>query len=268
MLMDIVEMPFMRFPGMPVVARVYAILAKYAALGVAPIAVPPIVFDVPIVTEKIPTAEGHRPRDTSARWPVMPGTSSTWSPARSRAPTSPTSAPTSGPHPAARPSVAWQPFERRIAQLQPRRPGQEGPRPERTSTPSPTRSRSPSRSPNISLLHPPLGCGSTPPSKVQFSDDTAGSAAEALKCARATCCTTPIRDRHRDARRRRATARLRSKMVVGGPGCRPRLRRHVLRQQRDPQLKRGEYKQTFSISRDGLIISNAGRPVWVRGVPS
>src|SRR5437762_6462031 len=33
-MMDLVEMPFMRYPGMPIIARVYAILAKYAVLGV------------------------------------------------------------------------------------------------------------------------------------------------------------------------------------------------------------------------------------------
>ncbi|QBX56736.1 hypothetical protein EXE58_15575 [Nocardioides seonyuensis] len=42
-LMDLVEMPFMRYPAMPEVAQLYAILAKYAVLGIAPVVVPPIV---------------------------------------------------------------------------------------------------------------------------------------------------------------------------------------------------------------------------------
>jgi hypothetical protein len=45
-LMDIVEMPFMRFPGMPAIAQVYAILAKYVFLGIVPIAIPPFILDV------------------------------------------------------------------------------------------------------------------------------------------------------------------------------------------------------------------------------
>lgn len=45
-LMDLVEMPFMRYPAMPEVAQLYAILAKYAVLGIAPVVVPPIVSAV------------------------------------------------------------------------------------------------------------------------------------------------------------------------------------------------------------------------------
>jgi len=54
LLMDLVEMPFMRFPAQPIIARVYSILAKYAALGIAPIAIPPIVPDVPNPLEEMP----------------------------------------------------------------------------------------------------------------------------------------------------------------------------------------------------------------------
>ncbi len=57
-MMDLVEMPFMRFPGMPVIARVYAILAKYAVLGVVPVAIPPIIPDIPDPLEEIPTQTG------------------------------------------------------------------------------------------------------------------------------------------------------------------------------------------------------------------
>jgi hypothetical protein len=57
-LMDVVEMPFMLWPGMPAIARVYAILAKYAAFGIVPLALPPFLTDVPIPTEKIPRQQG------------------------------------------------------------------------------------------------------------------------------------------------------------------------------------------------------------------
>src|SRR5438093_8249351 len=57
-MMDLVEMPFMRFPAMPVVARVYAILAKYAVLGIAPVAVPPIVPDTTNPLEELPSQNG------------------------------------------------------------------------------------------------------------------------------------------------------------------------------------------------------------------
>jgi hypothetical protein len=57
-LMDLVEMPFMRFPAMPAIARVYLILAKYAAFGIIPIALPPFLTDVPNPLEEIPTQSG------------------------------------------------------------------------------------------------------------------------------------------------------------------------------------------------------------------
>ena len=57
-LMDVVEMPFMLWPAMPAIARVYAILAKYLAFGIVPLAIPPFLTDVPIPTEKIPRQQG------------------------------------------------------------------------------------------------------------------------------------------------------------------------------------------------------------------
>ena len=57
-LMDIVEMPFMRYPAMPAIAQIYVILAKYLAFGIVPIAIPPFLTDVPIPTNKIDTQTG------------------------------------------------------------------------------------------------------------------------------------------------------------------------------------------------------------------
>src|SRR5262249_29445316 len=57
-MMDLVEMPFMRFPAMTVDARVYAILAKYAVLGIAPVAIPPVIPDVSNPLEEMPSQIG------------------------------------------------------------------------------------------------------------------------------------------------------------------------------------------------------------------
>jgi hypothetical protein len=43
------------YPAMPEYARVNLILAKYLALGVVPLVIPPVFQDVPIPTERIPT---------------------------------------------------------------------------------------------------------------------------------------------------------------------------------------------------------------------
>ncbi|MCI0442477.1 hypothetical protein L0152_04570, partial [bacterium] len=56
--MDIVEMPFMRYPAQPTIAQLYVILAKYLVFGIVPVAIPPIFMDVPIPIEKIPTHTG------------------------------------------------------------------------------------------------------------------------------------------------------------------------------------------------------------------
>ena len=58
LLMDIVEMPFMRFPAMPVIARVYQILAKYAAFGIAPLAIPPVIPGTTNPLDKIDSQTG------------------------------------------------------------------------------------------------------------------------------------------------------------------------------------------------------------------
>jgi hypothetical protein len=58
MVMDRVEMPFMRFPGMNDAAQAAVILAKYAAFGIAPVVVPPVFPDTPVPTEEVPTQSG------------------------------------------------------------------------------------------------------------------------------------------------------------------------------------------------------------------
>jgi hypothetical protein len=57
-LMDVVQFPMMRYPGMPILARVNLIVAKYAVFGIAPVVIPPLFDDVPIPTDKIPTQTG------------------------------------------------------------------------------------------------------------------------------------------------------------------------------------------------------------------
>lgn len=57
-LMNIVEMPFMRFPGMPAIARVYLILSKYLAFGIVPLAIPPFINTTPSPTNRIPAQQG------------------------------------------------------------------------------------------------------------------------------------------------------------------------------------------------------------------
>jgi hypothetical protein len=57
-LMDLIDLTGTPFPAMTEVARIYLMLARYAAFGVVPAAVPPIPPDVPIPTDEIPTQRG------------------------------------------------------------------------------------------------------------------------------------------------------------------------------------------------------------------
>jgi len=57
-MMNLVPFDGLPYPAMPIVARVAFILAKYVALGIVPLVIPPILFDVPLPTESIPRQQG------------------------------------------------------------------------------------------------------------------------------------------------------------------------------------------------------------------
>lgn len=57
-LMDFIELDGIPFPAMPPVVRVLAVLAKYAAFGVIPLTIPSVVEDIPIPVERIPRQKG------------------------------------------------------------------------------------------------------------------------------------------------------------------------------------------------------------------
>lgn len=56
--MNLIDFSGLPYPALPLFARVALILAKYAALGVIPLVIPPIVTDVPLPTSQIPQHQG------------------------------------------------------------------------------------------------------------------------------------------------------------------------------------------------------------------
>lgn len=56
--MDLQSFDGLPFPAMPDNLQVTAILAKYAVFGMTPLTIPPIAFDVPIPTMRIPSQQG------------------------------------------------------------------------------------------------------------------------------------------------------------------------------------------------------------------
>jgi len=56
--MDLIDLTGIPYPGMPVEARVLAAVGKYAFLGVVPLVIPRLFPDVPVPTAKIPIHQG------------------------------------------------------------------------------------------------------------------------------------------------------------------------------------------------------------------
>jgi hypothetical protein len=254
LLMDLVEMPFMRFPAQPVVARVYSILAKYAALGIAPIAVP-VVPDLANPLEAIASQAGtdraylkKLAGDAGYVFYVEPG------------PTPGANIAYFGPDvrvPAPQPaltvnmgsfsnvdslSFSLDGMAKKVVVMTVMDPVTR-----RTPMPVPV--------PNLSVLRPPLGARPTLPAKVEFPSDAArlapdkaisyalGLSFKASDAITGTGSLDVLRYGHV----------LRSRMVVGVRGAGVAYDGFYYVNSITHSLKRGEFKQNFNISRDGLV---------------
>ena len=253
-LMDVIEVP-RSFPAMPEVAQIYTILAPYAAFGIVPIVVPPLIPVVRSPTEgyynQNSTDLSYIRRLTSECGYVFyvepgpaPGSSIAYFGPDIRIP---------NPQPSLNVNMdvhtnveslsfsldglakrimvvnVFDPFTRRIP------------------TPIPV--------PTFSIFRPPLGARPTPPAKVEFANNVATLDPD-------------------DAARRILGILLRSSDAISGNGSLDVLRYgRVLRSRQlvgvrgaslaydglyyvnsvTHNIKRGEYKQNFTLSRDGLI---------------
>lgn len=118
--------------------------------------------------------------------------------------------------------------------------------------------------PNISMLQPPLGLRPTPPAKINFSDDLAKEKPPGLlnralgrlltgsnNAITASGSLNVLRYGHV----------LRSRMLVGVRGAGVAYDGLYYVDSVTHDLKRGEYKQSFQLSRDGLISNTSRVPV-------
>ncbi len=254
-LMDVVEMPFMRYPGMPAAARVSLALSKYAAFGLVPLVIPPLFNDVPMPTERIPAQTGTD-RAYIKRLAAMngyvfyvepgpaPGSSlAYWGP-DIRLP---------NPQPAlnvnmdAQTNVESLSFSldglaKKITVMNVLDPVTK-----KIPIPIPV--------PNVSLLRPPLGARLTPPAKVEFSNDVSKRnpvEAVALALARTAASSDAI-SASGSLNVLRYGRVLRSRQLVGVRGAGLAYDGLYYVNSVTHNLKRGEYKQSFNLSRDGLI---------------
>lgn len=254
-LMDVVEMPFMRYPATPSIGRVYLILAKYAAFGIVPLAIPPFIDDVPIPTEKVPTHKGtdlaylkKLANDCGYVFYVEPGplpgqSIAYWGPdiripVPQRALSSNMDAHTNveslnfsldGLAKKVVVVTIFDPVKNRVPIVVP--------------------------VPNFNLFKPPLGARPTLPSKVEFPDDMARekipSAANRILGILARSSDAISVSGSLDVTRYGGV--LRNRMLVGVRGGGLAYDGMYYVNSVTHNLKRGEYKQSFQLSRDGLI---------------
>jgi hypothetical protein len=253
-LMDVVEMR-LPYPAMPDAAKIGIILSKYAMFGIVPMVIPPLVDTVKSPTEGF---ESQTETDLSYikglasrcgyTFYVEPGpaplTSTAYFGPDVRIPI---------PQPALSINMDWATnveslsfsldgLSKKITVIT-------------VLDPITKKIPIPIPLPNIDVLNPPLGLRLTPPAKIVFSDDMANLAPdEAAKKAFGL-----LRDGadavsgNGSLSVPRYGSILRARLLVGvrGAGISYDGLYYVASVTHD--LKRGEYKQSFSLSRDGLI---------------
>jgi hypothetical protein len=254
-LMDLVEMPFMRYPAMPEVAQLNAILAKYAVFGIAPLVIPPVIPGLRIPTEGVDTHTGtdleyirQHARRCGYVFYLEPG------------PVPLTSIAYFGPDvriPIPQPALSVNmDAHTNVEALSFSLDGTAkkivvftilDPVTRKVPIPIPV--------PNVSVLRPPLGARPTPPARVEFAEG--GAALEPAEAAkRALGMMFAASDAVTGSGSLdvvRYGRPLRSRMLVGVRGAGLAYDGLYYVNSVTDTLRRGEYKQSFSISRDGLV---------------
>lgn len=260
LMMDLVEMPFMRFPAQPVPVRVLGILAKYAALGVVPAVVPPVIPALSNPLDELPSQSGtdraylkKLASDVGYVFFVEPGPAPGANVAyfgpdvRVPAP-QPALTVNMGAHSTVDTlSFSLDGLAKKVVMMTVMDPATR-----RTPLPVPV--------PNLSVLRPPMGLRPTPPAKVEFPTDAARLALDralsyalalSFKASDAITCTGTL-----DVLRYGHV--LRSRMTVGVRGAGLAYDGFYYVNSVNHSLKRGQFKQSFNLSRDGLV-SNTSR---------
>jgi hypothetical protein len=262
-LMDVIEMNFMRYPAMPEVARLYVILAKYLVFGIVPIVLPPIPPDIPIPTHEIPTHMGtdlayikSLAQDAGYVFYVdpgpLPGQSIAYFGPDIRIPV---------------PQSALNVNMDALTNVESMTFSLDGlakkiiiytildPVTNKIPIPIPV--------PNLSILRPPLGAKIAVPSKVEFANDgTAQSMPKAIqKILGMTFNASDSVSVSGTLDVVRYGGVLRSRMLVGVRGAGIAYDGLYYVNSVTHDIKRGEYKQNFQLSRDGLISLTPRVPV-------
>jgi hypothetical protein len=261
--MDVVEMNLMRYPAQPEVARLYVILAKYLFFGIVPIVIPPIPPDIPIPTREIPTHRGtdlayikSMASDAGYVFYVepgpLPGQSIAYFGPDIRIPVP---QPALNVHMDAHTNVESMTFSldglaKKVIVYT-------------ILDPITMKIPIPIPVPNISVIRPPLGARLTPPSKIEFAED--GAALSPTKAAQKMLGMTFNASDSISVSGTLDVVRyghvLRSRMLVGVRGAGLAYDGLYYVNSVTHTIKRGDYKQSFELSRDGLISLTPKVPV-------
>lgn len=253
-LMDVVQIRI-PYPAMPIAAKVAIILAKYAAFGIVPVIVPPFVDPPPLPTRQIPAQTGtdrQYIRGLASQcgyvFFVQPGPA----PLMSTAYFGP-DVPIPLPQPALSVNMDWQ---TNVESLSFSLDGM-AKKVVITTIMDPVTGKIPIPVPvpNLSILHPPLGARLTPPAKIEFSTELAG-----LPFDQAINRIIGMMLNNSDAITGNGSLNttkygsiLQTRTVVGVRGAGLAYDGFYYVNSVTHNIKSGEYKQSFTLSRDGLI---------------
>ncbi len=261
-LMDFIELDGIPYPAMPPAIRVLTILAKYAAFGVIPMVIPSVVEDLPIPIERIPTQQGsdlayvsqlaHEVGYVFYIDPLpVPGTvRAYWGPEIKVGP----------PQPALNTdmdvftnveSLSFQ-FDKELKEM-----------PVVFIQNQATKAPIPIPIPDITPLNPPLGAVPPLPPKLKFLSDTAK-----LSPIGAVMQGMAYASRHSDVVTGEGSLNvtrygrvLKARQLVGVRGAGEVFDGLYYVKSVTHNIERGEYKQNFSLARNGLLSTTPRVPV-------
>ncbi|RUL78926.1 hypothetical protein [Dyella choica] len=247
-------LPGLPYPAMPAEAIVALLLAKYAFLGIIPLVIPSIAMDVPIPTERIPTQQGNDLeyiRMLAERVGYVfyiepgpaPGTSTAyWGPkVKVGIPQPALNADMDAGSNVENLSFSYNGNARSLPVIYIQNP--------QTKVPIPI------PIPDIGPLNPPLGLIDPPPQQLRQLPETAKySPVRALLLGMAEAAKSADTVTGRGSLDVTRYGRvLKSRQLVGVRGVGPAFDGLYYVSEVRHTIKRGEYKQSFNLSRKGLI---------------
>jgi len=253
-LMDVLQIRI-PYPAMPIAAKVALILAKYAVYGIVPVIIPPFVDSPPLPTKSIPAQTGtdrQYIKGLASQCGYIFYVQAGPAPLTSTAYFGP-DLPIPLPQPALSVNMDWQ---TNVESLSFSLDGL-AKKVVITTIMDPVTGKIPIPVPvpNISVLHPPLGLRLTPPAKIEFSTELAN-----LPFDQAINRIIGMMLNNSDAITGNGSLNttqygsiLQTRAVVGVRGAGPAYDGFYYINSVTHNIKSGEYKQSFTLSRDGVI---------------